>query len=191
MRITPITRTWATLAPSSLSALRLVMAVLYPFAVSPQVKVFVLLVAGLSDVLDGYFARRLGVAGWIGGQLDAISDKIMALSVLLTFLVQGILRPWEVGLLISRDLVVLVIVVYAAITRQWAAFRIMPARLFGKITTAVLYIFFFSLILWPDRIGMGLLFVVVVLCSVTAAVDYGVQFLRANQAQCESTQTGV
>ena len=55
------------------------------------------LIAGLTDWLDGYAARRLGTGGKTGVVLDPLADKALLVTL---FLVLGVLRlipRWLVG----------------------------------------------------------------------------------------------
>ena len=63
------------LVPSLVSMARLPLAALFPWVVDrPAAAVSVLLAAGLTDVLDGWLARRLHQETAIGAVADAISD---------------------------------------------------------------------------------------------------------------------
>lgn len=63
-------------------------------------------VAGLSDALDGYLARRFGWFTRIGAVLDPLADKLLMVSSYLTLGVLGMLPPWLVALVILRDVVI-------------------------------------------------------------------------------------
>jgi len=57
-------------------------------------------VAGLTDALDGFVARRFG---W---QRDPLADKLLAVSAYLVLGAQGVLPAWLVALVLARDLVI-------------------------------------------------------------------------------------
>lgn len=64
------------------------------------------LAAGITDALDGYFARKLGYFSRFGAALDPVADKTL---VTITFLCLASvsLIPWYVAIvIISRDLVI-------------------------------------------------------------------------------------
>ena len=66
----------------------------------------VALVAGASDLLDGFLAKRFGWQSRLGSLLDPIADKtMMGLAVLGLWLV-AMLPGWLVGLVLVRDLVI-------------------------------------------------------------------------------------
>jgi cardiolipin synthase (CMP-forming) len=66
----------------------------------------VALVAGASDLVDGFLAKRFGWQSRLGSLLDPIADKLMlGLAVLGLWLV-AMLPGWLVGLVLVRDLVI-------------------------------------------------------------------------------------
>ncbi len=169
---------WIHPVPNLLSGMRLALAGVFPF-LHPWARPWTLAVAGISDLLDGWIARRFHATSWIGGVLDAIADKAFVASALVTRVVEGDL-DWRLALLlVTRDLAVLVAAAYGALTRRWHAFRHMPSRLFGKLTTALLFSLFVAWYAWP-RAGAvhDILFFAAAASSVFAAIDYGRLFVR-------------
>jgi phosphatidylglycerophosphate synthase len=65
----------------------------------------VLLLAGITDVLDGWVARRWGLVTATGAALDGITDKLFALVVALALFSTGqlgVVRGHRLGL-VSRE----------------------------------------------------------------------------------------
>lgn len=93
------------LLPNLLSAARIPLALAFPFARGRTVpSLAILAAAGVTDVLDGYFARRLGQASPLGAMVDGVADKVFSMSVLGTLLGRGMLSPLSAALLASREL---------------------------------------------------------------------------------------
>ena len=65
-------------------------------------------VAGLTDALDGFLARRFGWQSRLGATLDPLADKLLAVSAYLVLGAQGVLPAWLVALVLARDLVIVV-----------------------------------------------------------------------------------
>jgi cardiolipin synthase len=63
-------------------------------------------VAGFSDGLDGFLARRYGWRSRLGGLLDPLADKLLMVSSFLTLGWLGWIPLWLVALVILRDLVI-------------------------------------------------------------------------------------
>lgn len=93
------------LPPNVLSALRFPLALIFPFVAGSKGKaVAVLALAGLTDVLDGFLARRNGQATATGAVLDPIADKVFALSVVGTLIAQGRIPRWGIPALLAREI---------------------------------------------------------------------------------------
>jgi len=67
-----------------------------------------ILVAGVSDGLDGYLAKRYGWQSRLGGLLDPLADKLLLVSVFVALSLVGLVPLWLTGLVILRDLVIVV-----------------------------------------------------------------------------------
>ena len=65
------------------------------------------LIAGLSDGLDGFLARRYHWTSRLGAILDPIGDKLLMVSSYLVLGWQGVLPCWLVALVILRDVVIM------------------------------------------------------------------------------------
>lgn len=63
-------------------------------------------VAGLSDAVDGYLARR-GAASAVGAVLDPVADKALLVSMYVTLAVIGALPDWLAILVVFRDVVII------------------------------------------------------------------------------------
>lgn len=62
--------------------------------------------AGFSDALDGFLARRFHWGSRIGALMDPLADKLLMVSSFLTLGWLGLIPVWLVGLVILRDLVI-------------------------------------------------------------------------------------
>jgi len=90
------------------------------------------LVAGLTDWLDGYIARRLRTDGAVGIVLDPLADKALLVTL---FVALGLLRLiplWMLVLAIARDLI---IVGGALLLRIFRGARRFLPSLAGKVST--------------------------------------------------------
>jgi cardiolipin synthase len=62
--------------------------------------------AGFSDALDGYLAKRYHWTSPLGALLDPLADKLMLVSGFVALAWLGLIPPWLVGLIILRDVVI-------------------------------------------------------------------------------------
>ncbi len=92
--------------PNLLSALRLVAAPVAAWAIMADHDSLALAMfafAGLSDLADGFVARRWGFTSRFGAWLDPIADKLLMLLCFIALLRVGAMALWLVMLVIARD----------------------------------------------------------------------------------------
>ena len=90
------------------------------------------LLSGLSDVLDGYLARRYQWQSHFGGWADPLADKLMLSASYITLAYLDVLPVWLSGLVIGKDLI---IILGASVYRYlFGRFHAKPSAL-SKITT--------------------------------------------------------
>jgi cardiolipin synthase len=63
-------------------------------------------VAGLTDALDGFFAKRCGWQTWLGGILDPLADKLMLVACFVSLGLIGAHPEWLTWLVVGRDVVI-------------------------------------------------------------------------------------
>jgi phosphatidylglycerophosphate synthase len=181
---------WIKLVPNTLSVIRLALAATF-WAWPPHWRVPIVIMAGLSDFVDGFIARRFHASSWAGGLLDAVADKAFVLSVLLTLMAEGTIAGGQMALLLARDVVVIVVAGYAAAMREWAAFRQMPSRPLGKLTTALIFVYYVCALVWsrPEQTLDDLLFWPAGICSALAGADYLGRFLSEHRLWKSATKS--
>ena len=176
------TRKWLWV-PNGITLLRFVLTAAFPFA-GPMWRAALIVGAALSDFADGYLARRFNLTSWIGGILDAVADKAFILTALITFIAEGQIQWWQLVLLLSRDVCVAFVAIYVSIGREWSAFKDMASRLFGKLTTALLFPYLIAVALATEpHVAVTVLFVACEALSVIAGADYLIKFVRAVRRQ--------
>ena len=88
--------------------------------------------AGLSDVIDGFLARRMSGPTRVGAYFDPIADKILLSAIYIALGVVGAIPWWMVALVFLRDILILGMAVYGLL---FTAVRKFPPSVWGKIST--------------------------------------------------------
>jgi cardiolipin synthase (CMP-forming) len=64
------------------------------------------MVAGVSDAVDGFLAKRFNMASELGAYLDPLADKALIVSIYLSLGINGLIPRWLVILVVSRDILI-------------------------------------------------------------------------------------
>src|SRR5215475_15328482 len=67
---------------------------------------WIFVVAGVSDALDGFIAKRFDRRTRLGALLDPVADKVLLVSVYVTLGIAGQLWAWLVVLVVFRDIMI-------------------------------------------------------------------------------------
>jgi cardiolipin synthase len=136
--------------------------------------VLILVIAGFSDGLDGFLAKRFDWRTRIGGLLDPAADKLLLVSAFVALSYVG-LMPVELTLIvIGRD----VVIVLGAICYQWLIAPVQgePAAISKLNTACQLAMVFFTLThaayAWPPDVSLLVLGATVVFTSVVSGLTY-------------------
>jgi len=138
--------------PNILSALRLLGVPLFLWLIlvpeADWLAILVLAIAGFTDWLDGYLARKWHQISRVGQLLDPVADRLYILATLIGLLLRGIVPLWFVLLLVSRDLIMSVVL--AVLKRRGVTG--LPVHFVGKAATFCL-LYAFPLLLLGDGAG--------------------------------------
>src|SRR5256885_17116862 len=104
----------------------------------------VLVVAGLSDGIDGLLARRLNQRSALGAYLDPIADKLLLSSSFLILAFKKQFAWWLTIIVLSRDVLILIVAVVILLV---SGYRPFPPSIYGKLTTATEIILVFLVVL--------------------------------------------
>lgn len=139
----------------------------------------VFVVAMLSDILDGYLARKWDLQSVMGAFLDPLADKLMVVTVLIMLIPLGWVPAWMVVVLEARELAI-------GGLRQIAVSEgmVIPAGSLGKFKTAYQSTAI-GFLLWNyntfgfDTHSVGVLLLgVSILFSLASAAEYFIGFWR-------------
>src|ERR1700742_61705 len=95
--------------PNSITLGRIVLVplVVWAIASSQMTVAFILFaIAGISDAVDGFLAKRFGMTTQLGALLDPIADKTLLVSIYVSLGIVDAIPRWLVILVVSRDIMI-------------------------------------------------------------------------------------
>lgn len=138
--------------------------------------------AALTDILDGYFARKFNQVTEWGKIIDPIADKIcMAIIILKLFLINEI-PGYYLALIVGRDLLIFI----GGILVSRKLKKVLPSNMLGKITVVIIGIVILLIMLQIDRttIFFKLFYGLSILLIIASLVGYtirAIEFLRKRE----------
>jgi cardiolipin synthase (CMP-forming) len=144
-------RVWTI--PNLLSMLRLAGVPVFLWLVLvPEADVWalgLLMLAGITDYLDGYLARRLDQRSKLGEILDPVADRFYILAVVVGLAIRDIVPWWSAVILPARDAMLWCLVPFL----HRGGYNSLSVHILGKAATFNL-LYAFPLILLGDGVGM-------------------------------------
>lgn len=124
--------------PNILSLLRVPLA-LCLLIDSPYIRFSAVFLAMVTDILDGYLARRYSRVTSIGTLLDPFTDKLFVFTALTIFFIETRLSLLELLAFLLRDISLFIFTILLFVNKDWSEYKI-RAFYCGKITTALQFI---------------------------------------------------
>lgn len=174
-------------ASNMLSLLRLLLVVpvaivLWQGQVVVALALFVLAV--VTDLLDGYLARRLHQISDAGKILDPVADKVFVAAVAVVLVMRDKIPLWFVAAILARDAIILAAGIYA----QRKTGVVLPSNYIGKVAVVVICIAgtlgLLDFVEWRN-IAIG----VAVVLMTASLVVYGRRWIRVISGRSELSKT--
>jgi cardiolipin synthase len=97
--------------------------------------IVIFVAAGLTDILDGFVARRYNLVTRLGIVLDPLADKLMLITVLLSITIKNQIPFWIVAVVAMKE----TLMIMGAIALFNDHDIVVPANKFGKLSTIAFY----------------------------------------------------
>jgi phosphatidylglycerophosphate synthase len=164
--------------PNTVSLSRVVLALAFVLVSEPWDRIALIAVAGFTDFIDGWLARREKSERTTGALLDPLADRIFVFVAISTYLVEGLLTTGQYFIFLTRDLATAAGFVVAKIipTLRPAVFR---ARMLGKIVTVVQMITLVTMIVLPELTDFLILSIGIF--SIASVLDYTFALWRGRE----------
>ena len=145
-------------------------------------------IAGFSDGLDGYLAKKFDWHTRIGALLDPIADKLLVAGTFIVLAYTAHIPAWLAILVISRDVVIIGgATAYNFLIRPVEG---EPTRI-SKLNTALQLLFILFVLTraafgWPDKITITIIGAGIVVTVVISGLDYVLKWARRALAKDEA-----
>ncbi len=155
---------------NKLTVLRIIMI---PFVVGfllagySAVALVIFVAASLTDLLDGYLARKLGIITNFGKFMDPVADKLLVLSTLMCFVELGWISSVVVIIIFSRELIISIFRAIAASENV-----VISAGYLGKVKTTVQFVMTMLIFVRFSGIWMDLLVWGCAILTIVSGCEY-------------------
>ena len=143
--------------PNVITILRLLLTIPIGISIYLSHEIFALclfVLAGFSDALDGYLARKYNWTSKFGEFADPMADKCLILSTLLALAFSGNLAIWIVSLMLVRDAVIVIgVLLYFSL---FESYNLIPNK-WGKHYTGWSIALFMIILLREVFLGIPIL----------------------------------
>jgi cardiolipin synthase len=181
--------------PNLLSLFRILITFFFILAVyydRLDYALYLFVLQGITDLLDGFIARVMSKKTDLGAYLDPIADKTMLVAAFIMLSIKDIVPLWLPALIVLKDLVVAV--GFFILYKLGRTIKPVPTT-FGKLTTTcqiatVLFILLVQIFSWSNmRVYNDVFIFVTAFFTVLAGCHYvyvGIQMVREKPGQSPS-----
>lgn len=135
----------------------------------------IFILAGISDVLDGYIARKYDMITDLGSVLDPVADKLMMFAILISFVSKGIIPHW---ILVALGFKECIMIIGGGILYLFKGKQVMPSNKYGKFATLSFYVATLSIVFKLPEMFSKSLFILTVVFNVVAFINYLIIYLK-------------
>ncbi len=138
------------------------------------------LFSGITDVVDGWIARRFNMITDVGSVYDPFVDKLMQITAVVCMTVRDIIPLWVICFVLVKEVSMIIIGLLLYLKKI-----VVHSNWYGKAATVFFYGVIFALIIFPsiNYVFKMVLLVLLVAVMVLAAVGYLVKI--SGEKSCE------
>lgn len=124
--------------PNLISIFRGSLSLLF-FQEKTFLRLVAIVLAMISDVLDGFLARRFSKVSFLGAVIDPVMDRIFVFAAAFVLYFENSMSGMMILLMLSRDLAVFSFALYLIFSGKWKDY-VPSSLLMGKATTALQFL---------------------------------------------------
>ena len=159
--------------PNYLTTARLILVPVFAYLVlgaeNLPAAALVFIISGITDIIDGYIAKKYNMVTDFGKVYDPFVDKLMQITAIVCLAIAKLVPMWIIAVVICKEIAMIIIggllylkkiVVYS----YW----------YGKTATVIFYAVIILMILWQDmpKAWNTALLITVIISMLIAAVGY-------------------
>lgn len=159
--------------PNILSVARIIMVpffIMFYILGYTKISFILFVISGITDVLDGFIARKFNQISDIGKVLDPLADKVTILSVLACLYSNGFINIFIFIFIAAKEIFQII-----GGTFLWKKKIVVSSNFWGKMTTVLLYAGIISIFIWPKQIIGNILLFIAILFAGIAVVQYTIK----------------
>ena len=107
----------------------------------------IFLFAGITDIMDGYIARKYNMITKWGKLMDPLADKSMQLTAIICLAIQDLVPMWAIYIIALKE----ILMVLGSIT-LYKKKVVVSASWYGKAATVLFYLAILAIILFKDQL---------------------------------------
>lgn len=171
-----------TNVPNLISLFRLILAIPFYFllpSINENYKyriviISLIIIAFISDLLDGYIARKQNITTELGKILDPLADKLLVIIIITQLYLNDMILEFYFWIILLRD----VLIFTGGIVVSKKIGRVLPSNIIGKITvfSIGIYIIIVLLDIPKSDIFYHIIFYLSIILSLLSVIVY---FIRA------------
>ena len=131
-------KSWCKHIPNALTIVRFILIpfiILY-IAKDKYIEAFIFLtISGLTDVLDGFIARKFNFITNFGKLVDPLADKMTQVSILVTLALKDIIPIWILVIVFIKEFVMV-----SGASFLYGKELVVSSKWYGKLSTVLFYV---------------------------------------------------
>lgn len=144
------------------------------------------LLSGVTDVVDGWIARKYNMITDVGSVYDPLVDKLMQITSVVCLSIKGVIPVWIICVVAVKEISMIIVGIVLYIKKI-----VVHSNWYGKAATVIFYTVISALILFP-AIGETLkttLLAMLVIVLVLTAMGYLVKIAGSNSSELYKRKT--
>lgn len=125
----------------------------------------IFILASVTDILDGYLARKYQLITNFGKLMDPLADKGMQLAAIVCMLLAGMLPLWFIVVLVGKELILIAGSVFLFVKKT-----VVQSNVFGKLNTVILFIAIMLILMLGRRFPPAVTNVILGACVAASAL---------------------